>query len=58
MHYNKSIKNVVLHFVEGRLKINSTLTNYNRTAVENEQDPIEFFKSVEPIVNAKLTFEE
>ena len=58
VHFNKSVTDVGFHFVKGRLKISTILRNHKRTAAENERDLIEFVKSVEPIINAKPTFED
>lgn len=58
VQFNKSITNVGLHFVKGRLKISTILRNHKRTSDQNERDLLEFIKSIEPHLNAKLTFEE
>ncbi len=58
LQFNKVVTDVGLHFVKGRSTISSILRNHKRTAAENERDLIEFVKSVEPVINAKSTFEE
>ena len=56
--YNKSMTNVGIHFAKGRLMVSTYLTNYKQTAAQNERDLIEFVRAIEPLLNAKLTFEE
>ena len=58
VNYNRSMTNVGLHFTKGRLLISSHLTNHKKTAAQNEKILIEFMKVVEPMLTAKLTFEE
>ena len=56
--YNKTMTSVSISFVRGRLKIHTQHRNHRQTANQNEKDIIEFVRVIEPVLKAKLNFEE
>ncbi|HMM81135.1 MAG TPA: hypothetical protein PKC65_14045 [Pyrinomonadaceae bacterium] len=50
---NKKNTTVGLNFVKGRVQVSAYISNPKRTAAENEEELIEFVRSIEPLIVAK-----
>lgn len=58
VQFNQINTNVGLHFVKGRVVVNTYISNFKRKADRNQKDLIEFVQAIEPLINAKTNFDD
>lgn len=58
LEFNRKNTNVGLHFVKGRVKVNTYITNFKRDTEQNEKELVEFVRAIEPLINAKPNIDD
>jgi len=58
VQFNKSVTDVGLHFVKGRMNISAYIKNDFRKNPVNEKELIEFVRTIEPLLVAKENFDD
>ncbi len=58
VQFNKKMTNVGLHFVKGRVQVETYLTNHQRSTEKNQKELMEFVRLIEPLIIARPNIDD